>query len=376
MRYQGGATLVAKLLGEQKKEQACQAFALFVHSTLISGAILALLGQIVLEPVVRLLGATGTTFDYSVLYGRISLLSLPFFMLQYCFQPFFVTAERPNLGLIVTVVAGSANIILDALLIIVVPWGLTGAAIATSMSEVLGALIPFCYFKRNTTNLCLTKASWSLRLLVKGCGNGFSEFLTNVAAPLLTGLYNFQLYRLIGEDGVAALGVILYVSFVFSTLFLGYAIGSSPLVSYNLGAKAFGELRNIFSKSVLLTLAAGISLTFIAYFSAEQLAVIFIGYDANLVQLTRDALRSYAPVFMMLGLNIYGGSFFTALNNGVASAVISLLRTIVFGCLFLFILPIFLGLQGVWLAFSLTEFATLIVTIALIVFCRKEYQYI
>ncbi len=373
----GGAAIVGKLLGEKHPRLACRSFSLFVYATLGSGVVLALLGEAVLQPVAMLLGAQGETLEQSLLYGRISLLSLPCFMLQFCFQPFFVTAEKPKLGLAVTVGAGCVNMLLDALLVMELQWGIAGAATATVVSEMLGGLMPIVYFSRpNTSLLCLESACWSVRMLMRGCSNGVSELLTNVSYPLLMALYNYQLLRFAGEDGVAAFGVLLYVSFVFSAIFLGYALGVAPLVSYAYGAKTIYELKNLFHKSMVLNLAAGFGLAAMAFVAAQPLAVVFTGYDASLCTLTTRALRLYAPVFLLCWGNIFGSSFFTALNNGIISAAIAVLRTLVFGVAAIFAMPYLLGLDGIWLAWNAAELATFAVTVSLLVWKRHAYHYV
>lgn len=372
----GGAAIVGVLLGKQRHRVACRSFSLFVYATIFSGLALALVGQMVLQPVAILLGAQGDILADCLLYGRISLVSLPCFMLQFCFQPFFVTAEKPRLGLGITVMAGCTNIVLDVLFVVGLQWGLAGAAVATALSEAIGGLVPILYFCRpNTSLLRLGKPLRSIRILIRGCANGVSEFLINIAFPLMIALYTYQLLRLAGEDGVVAFGVLLYVSFVLTAVFLGYALGSAPLVSYHWGARQYTELRNISRKSAVLLLCAGSLLSLLGFVTARPLAMLFTGYDGELCTLTTRALRLYAPVSLLCCGNIYGSSFFTALNNGGISALISLLRTLVFGIATVLILPSFLGLDGVWLSWSATEASTLGVTVWLIARLRKTYHY-
>ena len=373
----GGSAIVGRLLGEGKNVEARQAFSLFVYATALLGVLLTLVGQFFLQPVAEFLGAQGQTLQMCLLYGRISLLSLTAFVLQFFFQFLFVTAEKPKLGLAITVAAGSTNMLLDALLVGVLDFGLAGAALATVVSECLGGLLPLVYFARpNTSLLALGRAANTFSLLGRACTNGSSEFLININYPLLIGVYNLQLLRLAGENGVASFGVLLYVSFVFSALFLGYALGSAPLISYHFGARNTKELRNIFVKSLLINATCGVILTAIALFCAKPLALLFTGYDAELTCVTTRALRLYAPVFLFFCGNIYGSSFFTALNNGGISAVISCLRTLVFGFAALLILPCVFAIDGVWLSFSVAEAATLGVTIFLIALKRKNYRYL
>ena len=372
----GGAAIVGKLLGEGRRGEANSRFSMFVHVTAASGVLLCLAGEVALRPVAVMLGAEGEMLENSLVYGRISLLSLPCFMLQFLFQAFFATAEKPRLGLAVTVAAGCANVALDALFVAFFQWGVAGAATATAISETIGGLTPIFYFARkNRSLLRLGRGSLSIRVLLQACGNGASEFLTNIAHSLLMALYTFRLLRLAGENGVAAYGALLYVGFIFIAVFLGYAIGIAPVISYNYGAGNTKELRNVFRKSVALNALAGAALALAGLAAAEPLARVFTDCDEELRQMTTRALRLYSPVFLFSGINIFGSSFFTALNNGAASAAISCLRTLVFGCGAILLLPLFLGLDGVWLAQGAAELGTLAVTAPLLAARRRDYGY-
>ncbi len=369
----GGAAIVGKMLGSKKDKEARRTFSFFVAVTALAGLILTLLGQYFLEAVALFLGADDEMLGACLLYGRICLVSLPAFMLQFFFQPFFVTAERPKLGLTVTVIAGASNMLLDALFVAVLGLGLCGAALATVISECLGGLLPLIYFARpNHSLLGLCRFTPCLRSLLAACGNGMSEFLINVSYPLLTALYNYQILRISNQDGLAAFGILLYVSFVFTALFLGYALGSAPLVSYHLGSNNSQELKNLFGKSLWINAITGLALTLLAFLAARPMATFFAGFDAELCELTRHALSLYAPIFLVSWINIYGSSFFTALNNGLASALISTLRTLVFGVAAILILPTFLGLDGVWLAGIAGELVTVLVTVWLFARMRRQ----
>ncbi|MCR5220215.1 MAG: MATE family efflux transporter [bacterium] len=372
----GGAALVGKLLGEGRREAANRRFSLFVVTALAGGLLLMVLGQLFLEPTARFLGAEGEMLDSSLLYGRIALCTLPFFMLQYMFQTFFITAEKPKLGLAVTVAAGSLNILLDGLFVAVLHWGLLGAALATAASELLGGGLPLLYFARkNSGLLMLTRPEFSFCVLLKACGNGASEFLGNIAFSLQLALFNYQLLRLAGENGVAAFGVLLYASYFFAMIFAGYDIGVAPLFSYNFGAANRGELRNLFFKSLFLNTVAGLGIALFCFFAAEPFARLFTGYDPGLLVMTTRALRLFAPVFTVFWINVFASSLFTALNNGTVSALITVFRIMVCACSAVLILPWLFGLDGVWCAWPVAELAAMVLTLVFLVRLRTHYGY-
>lgn len=372
----GGTAIVAKTLGQGSREEANQYFSLLVCAAAAGGTVISLLGLLFIRPVSAALGAQGVMLEDCVLYGRIILAANPFFVLQLVFQSFFVSAEKPKLGLAVIVGAGLTNIVLDALLVAVFRFGLAGAAAATAMSQVVGGLTPVVYFlRKNNSLLRLTRPKFSGWVLVKACANGSSELMSNVSSSLVSILYNFQLMRLAGEDGVAAYGAIMYVSFIFAAVFLGYAIGSAPVVSYHYGAEHSDELKSLLRKSTVLTAAAGAAMAVIGAAVSAPLARLFVGYDQDLYELTVRGFQLYALSYLVCGFNIFGSAFFTALNNGLASAVVSFLRTLVFQCASVLILPVFLDIDGIWLAISVAEAAALAVTLILLAKYRKVYGY-
>ena len=327
----GGSAIVGKTLGEGKKEKAQEYFSMLVYVTMIGGVLLSLLGAFLTRPVGLLLGAEGELLENVVLYGRISFISMTPFMLQNVFQSFFVTAEKPKLGLAVIVAAGVTNMVLDYLFIGVMGWGLEGAAIATVCGECIGGFFPILYFSRkNSSLLRLKKARFHGKILAKTCMNGSSELMTNLSSSVVNSLYNLQLIRLAGENGVAAYGTIMYVNFIFVAVFFGYAIGSAPVVSYHYGAVNKEELRNLFRKSLRLIAGSGMIQLLLAQLIASPLAKIFVGYDAELMQMTVGGFRIIGISYLIVGFNIFGSAFFTALNNGLVSAVISFSRTVVF----------------------------------------------
>lgn len=372
----GGSAIVAKTLGEGKKKKANEYFSLLVYVTLVGGIIFSVLGIALTKYVSAALGATGELLDNCILYGRIIFLSMPAFMLQNVFQCFFVTAERPKLGLTVIVLAGVTNMILDFLFIAVFSWGLAGAAFATVCGECVGGLLPLVYFGRENASpfrLGKTKLYWNI--LGKTCTNGSSELMTNLSSSIVNTLFNFQLMHFAGEDGVAAYGTLMYVNFIFVAIFLGYSIGSAPIVSYHYGARNSEELKNLLTKSLKMIGVWGVALFALAQMIASPLARIFVGYDPNLFDLTRHGFRIFCLAFLVNGFNIYGSSFFTALNNGLLSALISFLRTLVFQIASVLLLPMIFGIDGIWGAVFVAEILTLCVTIICLAKKQKVYHY-
>ena len=372
----GGSAIVAKTLGEGKPEKANEYFSLIVYTTIIGGLILSILGMFLVRPVSILLGAEGELLENCVLYGRITFISLTAFMLQNVFQSFFVTATKPKLGLAVIVSAGVTNMVLDYLFIAVLGFGLAGAAIATVCGELIGGLFPIFYFSRkNSSLLKLGRTKFNGSILLKTCTNGSSELMTNLSSSVVNSLYNIQLLKFTGEDGVAAYGTIMYVNFIFVAIYFGYSIGSAPIVSYHYGAQNHKELKNLLNKSLRFTGICGIFMFILAQLIATPLARIFVGYDVDLFELTRHGFRIYCTTFLVCGLNIYGSSFFTALNNGLLSALISFLRTLVFQVSAVLILPIFFAIDGIWSSVLLAELLTLVVTAICIIKKRSRYHY-
>ena len=373
----GGTALVAKTLGEGRQEEANRIFSMLIYFALGLGVLLTIFGIAVLKGIVIKMGADDAMLRHCMIYGRIVLLGIPFYMLQNMFQNFLIAAEKPQLGLIVTIAAGVTNMVLDALFIAVLGWGVAGAAVATALGQCVGGLIPFVYFARkNSSKLSLVKTRLMGGALFHACTNGSSELVSNVSMSLVGMLYNLQLMKFAGENGVAAYGVIMYVNFIFIAIFLGYAYGSAPIVAFNYGARRTEELQNVLKKSLKLILGTGISLFLIATVFAGVLSGLFVGYDAELYRLTVRGFHLYAISFLLCGFNIYGSSFFTALNNGVVSAAISFLRTVVFEVAAVLILPLFFGLDGVWCAITVAELASILITIGAFSALRRRYQYL
>lgn len=373
----GGTALVAKTLGEGRQEEANRIFSMLIYFALGLGVLLTIFDIAVLKRIVIKMGADDAMLRHCMIYGRIVLLGIPFYMLQNMFQNFLIAAEKPQLGLIVTIAAGVTNMVLDALFIAVLGWGVAGAAAATALGQCVGGLVPFVYFARkNSSKLSLVKTRLMGGALFHACTNGSSELVSNVSMSLVGMLYNLQLMKFAGENGVAAYGVIMYVNFIFIAIFLGYAYGSAPIVAFNYGARRTEELQNVLKKSLKLILGTGISLFLIATVFAGVLSGLFVGYDAELYRLTVRGFHLYAISFLLCGFNIYGSSFFTALNNGVVSAAISFLRTVVFEVAAVLILPLFFGLDGVWCAITVAELASILITIGAFSALRRRYQYL
>lgn len=373
----GGTAIVAKTLGEGDRDKANGYFSFIVLVTALGGVALGGIGFFLLKPVGILMGAEGETLRYCILYGGILLCSLPFFMLQLVFQSFFVTAEKPKLGLAVTIIAGVSNIVLDWLFIVVFDMGLAGAALATAINQCLGGIIPVVYFlRKNDSLLAFKKPKFYGKVLFKTFTNGSSEFMGNVSASIVSTLFNVQLMKIAGEDGVSAYGVLMYISFVFASIFFGYSVGSAPIISYHYGACNTGELKNLFAKSLRITLVCGVLMTVACFLAAYPLSTVFVGYDKALYEMTVRAFFIYSVSFLFSGINIFGSSLFTALNNGLVSAVISFLRTFAFQIILVLILPEIMGIDGIWLSIVLAEVLALAVTVFFTVIKRKQYNYI
>lgn len=375
----GGTAIVAKTLGEGDREKANRYFSLFTYTAFGLGVILSIIGLIFLRPIAALLGAEGELLENSVTYARIILIALPFNILQLLFQSFFVTAEKPQLGLAVTVSSGVTNMVLDALLVILLPqeYKLIGAAVATAASQAVGGIIPlFYFFGKNKSILRLGRTSTDMRAIGKACVNGSSEFMSNISMSLVGMLYNMQLMTYAGEDGIAAYGVMMYVSMIFCAAFIGYSVGTAPIVGYNFGAENHRELNGLLRKSTVIIGAFGIVMTLAAEALAYPLALSFVGYDAELMALTVSGFRYFALSFLFMGFAIFGSGFFTALNDGVTSAVISFLRTMVFQTAAVMLLPLALGIDGVWISIIVAEFMAMALSAAFVIGKRKRYHYL
>ncbi len=373
----GGSALVAKHLGEKNDDLARRVFSMMLILTIILGVAISVLGFIFAENVATLLGADGEMLPYCAAYARTCLIFNTMFMLQNVFQSFLVTAERPKLGLVVVVAAGCTNMVLDALFIAVFQWGVVGAALATGLSQTVGGLLPLIFFlrKNNGCKLHMVMTKLEFRPILQACTNGASELMSSISSSIVSMLYNMQLLKLAGENGISAYGVLMYVQFIFAAVYIGYSIGTAPITGYNYGAQNHDELRNIRTKSIKTMLITGVIMLVIAELLAPVLAGIFVGYDQELFDMTVHAFRLFSFTFLLSGFNIWCSSFFTALNNGAVSAIISFLRTLVFQLAAVIILPIFFKLDGVWISVAIAEICAFIISTIFLVAKKKKYNY-
>lgn len=372
----GGSALISLTFGMGDKKKANEVFSLLVYTAAACGLVFALLGFVFAGPVAVLLGAEGQLLKDSISYARICLLALPFFTLQYEFQCLFATAEKPKLGLYVTMASGVTNMILDALFVAVFHWGLEGAAAATALSQFVGGVIPLWYFgHENSSLLRLVKCRFDGRALWKTCTNGSSELMSNISMSLVSMLYNMQLMKYAGENGIAAYGVLMYVSFIFQAIFIGYAVGAAPVIGYHHGAHNYGELKGLLRKSLLLIGGFSILMFGAGQLLAKPLSMLFVGYDQELLQITVRAFMIFSFAFLFSGFAILGSSFFTALNDGMTSALISFLRTLVFQCMAVLVFPVLWGIDGIWLSTVAAEMMAVLMTVLFLVGKRKRYHY-
>ena len=372
----GGSAIVSKTLGEGKKEKANEYFSMLVYLCVVSGVILSVIGIIFTGPIAVLLGAKGSIAKDCVTYGRTVFFMLTGLFLQNAFQSFLVVAEKPKLGLFVTLLAGFTNMFLDFLFVYVLRFGVFGAALATGISQFVGSVIPIIYFASGKNNvLKLTKCRFNKDIIIKTCINGSSEMVTNMSMSLVNILYNMQLMKYIGTNGVVAYGIIMYVGFIFVGTYMGYAVGSAPVISYHYGAGNKDELKNLFKRSLTIIIVSSVVMTLIAEIIAGYLAGIFVSYDNNLLELTTEAIRIYAVSYLISGINIFASSFFTALNNGVVSAVISFMRMFVFQVVMILFLPVVLGISGIWTAVIVAEVLSVVISVMFLVKNRKKYSY-
>lgn len=374
----GGTAIVSNVLGQGDRERANRYFSLFTYLSLGLGIFFSLLGFVLIRPISRMLGAQGALLENCVVYGRIILLATPFYILQLLFQSFFVTAEKPKLGLAVTVCSGVTNMVLDAVLVTLLPQPhkLAGAAIATSISQAVGSIVPLVYFFReNTSLLRLGPTRYDGGAVAQATINGSSEFMSNISMSLVGTLFNLQLMHYAGENGVAAYGVMMYVSMIFSGAFIGYSIGTAPVIGFHYGAQNHAELKSLLRKSLVLLSILGICMTAAAELMAQPLAQFFVGYDPALMQLTVSGFRIFALCFLFMGFAVFASGFFTALSDGLTSALISFLRTLVFEVAAVLILPKLLGIDGIWFSIVAADMLSVVLSFCFLAIKRKKYHY-
>ena len=373
----GGTALVAKTLGQGAAKRAKRYFTQIILLAALSGSLMGALGCIFLPQICRVLGATPELMPDALTYGRIMLAFLPCCILQWTFQSLLITAEKPHLAFWLSVAGGLTNIVLDAVFMAWLGWGVAGAAVATGISQVVAGMVPVLYFiLPNNSLLRFRRTRLQPRPMLQACTNGASEFVSSISGALVGMLYNYQLIRYFGEDGVAAYGVVMYVSFFFVAIFIGYDMGSTPLLAYNHGAENHKELHNLFCKSVTFVGTCGAVLAVIALVFARPIAELFVGYNESLTLLTEHAFWVYGLAFSLMGYNIFASGLFTAMNNGFVSAAISLLRTFVFQAAAVLCLPLLFGTEGIWWAVSVAEVGTLVVSVFLVLRYRRRYGYL
>ena len=373
----GGSAIVSKTLGEKKLEKASEYFSMLIYLCIVSGVILSAIGIIFIKPIAGLLGATGDIANNCIIYGRTVFFMMTGLFLQNAFQSFLVVAEKPKLGLAVTLLAGFTNMFLDFLFVYVLRLGVFGAAIATGISQFVGAIIPIIYFASGKNNILhLKKCRFNKDIIIKTCINGSSEMVTNMSMSLVNMLYNMQLMKYIGTNGVVAYGIIMYVGFIFSGTYIGYSVGSAPVISYHYGAGNKKELKSLFKHSIILLVISSVIMTLLAEVLAKYLAGIFVSYDTELLELTTTAIRIYSVSYLISELNIFASSFFTALNNGFVSAAISFLRMFVFQIIMILLLPVIIGINGIWIAVTAAEALALVVSVIFVIINRKKYGYV
>ena len=372
----GGSALIGKTLGEGEKKKANLIFSLLVYISIAISVVFAVLAVVFMRPIAASLGADGQLLEDSIVYGQLIAIAIPAFVLQTVFQILFATAEKPKIGLYITIAAGVTNILLDALFIVVFSWGLVGAALATTISLCVGGIIPLFFFgRKNSSLLQLIKTKYDGQALLKTITNGSSEFVNHISMSIVGVLFNMQLLRYAGVDGVAAYGVIMYVNMIFISVYLGYAVGAAPIISYHFGAQNYDELKSLLKKSVVIM--AGFSLIMItsAQLLAKPMSMVFVGYDQGLMDMTQRALFLYSFSFLFSGVGIFGSSFFTAMNDGLISALIAFMRTLIFQSGAVFLFPLLWGVDGIWLSVVLAEAMALLVTGLFFIGNRRKYHY-
>ena len=373
----GGSAIVSKTIGEGKNQLAKSYFSLVTLVAVLSGIVLAVAGILLLQPVSVWMGAEGEVLPLCKTYGTIILCALPFFVLQNMYQSFFATAQKPRLGFVVTVASGVTNILLDALFVVGLKWGIAGAAVGTAMSQFVGGVVPTIYFfSKNKSLLNFCPFRWNGRLLLKVCTNGSSELLGNIAMSLVAMLYNKQLMRLVGDSAVDAYGVMQYVQFVFVAVFIGYCLAVTPVIGFNFGAQNRRELQNVFSKSLVIIAVTAVAMVGSCFALADVISHLFVGYDSEMHAMTVHGMYLYCICFAFVGFNMFGSSFFTALNNGLISAILSFGRTLVFQVACIYILPLWWGLDGIWLSTVVAEFLSLMLTVTMFLTNNRRYGYL
>ena len=373
----GGSAIVAKTRGEGDPDRANREFSLLVYAAAAAGLIFAVIGTIALKPLLMLMGAEGNLLTQCLRYGRLLAICIPTTILQYLFQELMITAGKPGLAFRVTVASGITNIVLDALLIVGLHMEVLGAAIGTVAGEVVGSVIPLIYFARpNDSALRLGPTRLDWRMLGRTCVNGSSEMVSNIAASLVGIAYNVQLLAYLGEAGVSAYGILEYVAFFTVAILIGFVSGAAPLMSFQYGAQNRVEMQSLFRKCVGIVVVCGLILFALVRVLVDPLAGVFVGYDPDLHALTIHAMLIYSWALLFSGFNMYGSSLFTSLSNGLISAVISFVRTLVFEIGAVLLLPRLFGPDGIWYSGVVAGVAAFILTVAFVLGYAKRYGYL
>lgn len=372
----GGSALISKTIGEKNNDKANQIFSLLIYSSLIIGVVISVIMIIFIEPIIKLLGAEGEMIKYAKIYGITIISVMPLYILQFAFQTLIITSEKPTFGLIVTLISGCTNMALDALFIVVFKWGVFGGALATAIAQSVGGLIPLVYYMRkNTSLLKLGKTKFNMKVILQTCSNGSSEFISSISTSIVSIVFNLQLMNFYGQDGVSAYGTFMYVSLIFMAIFIGYTSGIAPIVGYNYGARNKDELQNIFKKSLKLIVVTSVAMVILGILLSMPLAYIFVSYKKDLLDLTSYAIKIASLSFLFCGINIFGSGFFTALNNGLISAIISFCRTLVFQLGFVILIPILIGKDGIWYSIVLAEIFGAVLSVTFLITKKKKYNY-
>ena len=372
----GGSAYIAKTLGEGERTKANQTFSSLMIVSLLTGIVLSIIGYISIRPVAMALGAEGQLLENSIIYGNIYLLGVPASVIQYEFQNLYVTAGKPKLGLYSTIASGVTNIVLDAVFVAGFSWGLIGAAFATILSQWLSAIFPIIYFSRkNSSLLKFVKAKFDWNALLKICTNGFSELLNNISMTIVSLIYNAQLLKYAGTDGIAAYGVLMYINFLFMSIFIGYTVGVSPCISFHYGAQNHREIKSLLIKSYVILGACSLLMFTSSELMAKPISRLFVGYDKGLFDMTLRGFFLFSFGYLFSGFALFGSSFFTALNNGPVSAFISFMRTIVFELTLVFLLPVFWDIDGIWLSVVIAELLAAFLGIFFVIIKRRTYHY-
>ncbi len=376
MAATGGNALVANNLGQGDDEKARENFTLIVIFATGLGLLLMMVGIVFNKEIARLLGATPLIEEYARDYLSTLAPFIPLAIWMGFSQILFVTIGKPTLGLIATLVGGITNIIFDYLFIVVMNMGIKGAALGTGLGYSLPGLFFIYYFLFHRKNsLYFVKPRWRARVLLKTFTNGSSEFVANLATSITTFMFNLIILDLAGEQGVAAIGIILYAQFLLMSAFLGYAQGVAPIFSYAYGARDHLQLKKVFSISIRVIILFSLAIASFSYFASSSIVGIFVERQSQVFSLAKNGFSVFSLSFLFMGVNIFSSSLFTAFSNGKISASISFLRTLVFILGYLLFLPRFLGLPGVWLAIPLAEFTTMFFSISYLTIQRKKYHY-